>query len=270
MSPFSDPRDSHPPPPPRRGTSLAFLLSIGLHAGLALALVVAGLSTWRTRRVEPRDVLVDFTVAVPPEPDPAPPEPEPPAPEPPAPDPEPPPPPEPDPVPVAPPPKPAFEKGKIVNRTPPKPEPKRTIVKRPEKKPDPPPKIQTPKVAVSGPKLSPEEIRKLLDKGATISDQTSIPPDENARCLALINKRFRDAWIRPDASAITGREPAVTFRLGPGGTVSDVRLSRSSGNDVLDKSALSAARAVQSVPNLSPGFIRANPVCTLTFELQES
>lgn len=165
-----------------------------------------------------------------------------------------------------PPPKPAFKKGKIVHRE--APEKKRNIVQKPQEKTAKQKPVAIRRVDVKGPKLSEEEIRKLLDAGAKPSDHTSIPASERERCISLIYTAIKSAWICPDASALSSREPEIEFSLGPGGTIGNVRLVRSSGNEALDQSVLGAARAVRTVSGLSPGFIRANPRLTVAFSLE--
>lgn len=275
MSPFSTAGGAREPPlsPSRSLAKRSLVFSVSVHVVFVLAIVAAGLFSARRPKHEKQDDWVEFTVAVPPQPEVADvPEPEPEkAPEPPkAPDPEPPPPPkEPDALPPEKPPKPKFEKGKIVHREAPKPE--RRIVEKPKK--EPPPKIAPlprQKVEVKGPKLTDEEIRKLLDKGARPSDHTSIPDSENSRCNALIANAIKRAWICPDSSAITGRDPKIEFTLGLGGAIGNVRLVSSSGNAELDQSVLNAAKAVRSVSGLTPDFIRANPRVTMTFTLEDA
>ena len=245
--------------------SLAF--SVVLHCALAVAIVVAGFFSVNRRKNEQRDVMLEFTVAVPPAEE-APQEakaeeaPESPAPPAAVPD-----------TSVAivekkpkTPPKPKFEKGKIVHRD--AKEKKRTIVEKPKEKPVQPKPVAIRHVEVKGPKLSQEEIRKLLDAGARPSDRTSIPASERERCIALIYEAVKRAWICPDSSALSAREPEIEFSLGPGGSIGNVRLVKSSGNAALDQSVLGAAKAVRSVSGLSPAFIRANPRLTVAFSLE--
>ncbi len=269
MSPFPshDGESPHPLSAPPNLTKRSVVFSVALHVAFVLAAVAVGVFSARSRKTEQKDVLVEFTVAVPPQPEA---EEEAKAPEP-EPDPEPAPPPpkpkEPDALPPEKPVPPKFVKGKLVHREAPKPE--RRIVQKPKK--EPPPKVANlprQKLEIKGPKLSDEEIRKLLEKGARPSDHTSIPASESERCLALIFNAVKRAWICPDASAITGREPKIEFTLGAGGTLGNVRLVASSGNAEFDQSVVSAAKAVRFVSGLTPGFIRENPRVTITFALE--
>ena len=121
-----------------------------------------------------------------------------------------------------------------------------------------------------GPRLSAEEVSRLLSAGAEVSDHTSIPSSEMSRCFAIINRAIRNAWIQPDAASITGINPQISISVGAGGVVQSVSLSKSSGNAVFDQSVLSAARAVRKFEGLSEEFVRAKPTFTVEFNLREA
>ncbi|MBQ6102640.1 MAG: TonB family protein, partial [Kiritimatiellae bacterium] len=154
---------------------------------------------------------------------------------------------------------------KIVKRT--MPTTTRKIVPLPSTRPPQPVVVRT-APAFSGPRLTDEEIRKLLAMGATVSDNTSIPPDELHRCYALIQKQLYAAWIRPSAASATGREPVVSISIGPGGTVRSASLKTGSGDAEFDRSAVAAARAVTRFTGLSEDFVRENPTFTVAFKLE--
>lgn len=239
----------------------SFVRSLVVHGVLLVALVVAAYVSFHPKKHVAEDMVTEFTVALPPPeeaPVETPPAPEPPQPEPP-PEPEP---PKPDDVVIP-------EKKKVEVKI------SKTVVKRPQetKKPErkivEPPKtkpVTQPKF--TGPKLSPEELQKLLDKGAKVSDHTSIPPDEQAMYAALIMQQIKDRWICPDSSSITGRDPVIVIQLGADGSVRSANLKESSGNSVLDESVLSAVRSVGRFKNLSSEFIRQNVRITVNFSLQ--
>lgn len=236
--------------------------SAGLHAFAALALVVAGCVSWFRFHDDSGEILAEFVVEPPGDPEAEEPPPPPPEPEPEAePD------PEPDDVPVPDPPKPE----------PPKPDPpKKKPIEVSKKivtfdKPAPPvaapPKVETRKIGTKGSALTEEEFRKMLDLGAKVSDHTSVPADEAARCAALVRDQLYLAWKRPDSSAVTGTPPTIAIDLSEGGAVLGVELRKSSGSAALDDSALRAARAVGAFRNLTPRFIRANKPLVIQFQL---
>ena len=253
----------------------SFVASIVLHCLLVVLILVAGFVSFDKKKRNPLDELSEFTVAVPPdepEAEPEKPEPEPPKPEPEPPQPEPDPEPEPAPVrdaipvPVTTKPKPTrppidTSKARLVHKT--VPTTTRRIVPLPSTRP--PRTIRT-TPTFSGPRLSAEDIQKLLDMGATVSDHTSIPATELQRCYALIQRQLYAAWIRPSADSANGREPVVSISIGPGGTVRSASLRTSSGDAELDRSAVAAARAVPRFTGLSEDFVRENPTFTVAFK----
>lgn len=248
----------------------SFVASIVLHCLLVVLILVAGFVSFDKKRRNPLDELSEFTVAVPPdepEAEPEKPEPEPPKPEP---DPEPEPAPVRDaiPVPATTKPKPTrppidTSKARLVHKT--VPSTTRRIVPLPSTRP--PRTIRT-TPTFSGPRLSAEDIQKLLDMGATVSDHTSIPATELQRCYALIQRQLYAAWIRPSADSANGREPVVSISIGPGGAVRSASLRTSSGDAELDRSAVAAARAVPRFTGLSEDFVRENPTFTVAFKLE--
>ncbi|MGI5868238.1 MAG: TonB family protein [Kiritimatiellia bacterium] len=156
--------------------------------------------------------------------------------------------------------KPKFEKSKkIVERKPPKEKP-REIIKNLPKDAKP--------AKVKGPKLTAEEIQKLIDAGATPSDRTSVPGEDDI-CLLAIKKALYKAWIVPSAEHFTGRPALIEITLGPTGAIVGHRLVEGSGNRVLDNSALDAAAAVRHIPGISSNFLRSRRKVTIAFDLEQ-
>ena len=244
--------------------------SVSLHVAVALAFVVAGCVSWIRFHEDDSEILAEFVVEPPGDPQAEEPPPPPPEPEP---EPE----PEPDDIPVPDPPKPEPPKP-----DPPKPEPPKkkpievskkivTFDKPAQTRPvAPPPKVETRKIGTKGSSLTEEEYRKLLDLGATVSDHTSVPADESARCAVLVRDQLYRAWKRPDASAVTGTPPVIAIDLSESGTVLGVELRKSSGSAALDDSAVRAARAVGVFRNLTPRFVRANKPLVIEFRLTDA
>ena len=162
-----------------------------------------------------------------------------------------------EPVKEKPPKEPIKKSTKVIQKTPPKDKPKEIIKLPKDVKP----------VKITGPKLTPEEIAKLLDLGAKVSDHTSVP-GENERCLLAIKESLYAAWIRPSAENKTGRSAVIEITLGSSGAVLRHRLVKSSGSKALDDSALAAAAATPFFRNLTPGFLRDYSTVTIEFELQ--
>ncbi len=160
----------------------------------------------------------------------------------------------------------------------PKPEPRKrepivkstTIVERQSAKPAPtiiPVPRDTPTVKTPTIRLTPEEIRKLLDQGATPGTRTVVPAERD-RCLLAIKQALYAAWIRPGAEHRTGRPATAEIRLGAGGAVLGNTIVKSSGSTVLDDSVRAALTAIRSFSGLTPAFITAHPTVTINFELE--
>ncbi len=115
--------------------------------------------------------------------------------------------------------------------------------------------------------MSMEEIRKLLAEGAKIGDKTSIP-DDSTRGLMMVHKAFHDAWLQP-AAADAGTTPATAeIQLAPDGSVMAARITGSSGNAVMDASVEKALAAVRKISGLSPDFIAAHRIITISFRVE--
>jgi len=140
------------------------------------------------------------------------------------------------------PPKPAFERGqRIVRET-----------GSPTPKPNP---------------LSAEEIRRMLEAGATAGDRTSIP-DEDSRALALIKKTLDTLWQKPSKAAAGEAEAFLRVWIEADGRVTRAELSRRSGNAALDESVEAVGRQVQRFHGLPADFIRRRSPVTIAFTVQ--
>lgn len=73
----------------------------------------------------------------------------------------------------------------------------------------------------------------------------------------IIKHRVSDGWFPPYVArmGLTGRT-VVTFRIMRNGTVTDIKLSESSGNKTLDQAALNAVISVEHFPVLPVDYVR--------------
>lgn len=129
-----------------------------------------------------------------------------------------------------------------------------------------PPNVKTVKEP-KGPKLTAEEIQKLLDLGAKPGETTSVPGKDEISLLAIKNALY-NAWIRPSVEHYTGRPVEIEITLGVSGAVLGYRVVQTSGSRVFDNSALDAAAAVRQIPGLSPEFLRSHRKVTIAFQLE--
>ena len=129
------------------------------------------------------------------------------------------------------------------------------------------PSLQPVKLARQ-PMLSAEEIARMLALGAKAGEENVIPQDEVQRCFLLVKRALYDAWERPSRGDAGPRPAQIELTFGTGGTITGVRLVRSSGSAILDRSAETAGRAVGRVSGLTGRFLREYPRVTVDFELE--
>lgn len=117
------------------------------------------------------------------------------------------------------------------------------------------------------PTLSEAEIRRLLAEGAKAGDHTSIPADEETRCVAIIRQTVQPIWARqqPRRDEVGDAMATVEFRIGAEGVVTGRRITRTSGVSSLDQAAMSAASKVTSFRGLTATFIRRHPTYPVNF-----
>jgi TonB family protein len=117
------------------------------------------------------------------------------------------------------------------------------------------------------PTLSPEEIQRLLDDGARPSDRTRIP-DADARGFARVRAAFYKVWVQPSRAEGGGVTVEAIIVLGPGGRVISGRISRPSGNAVLDNSVRRALNALKQVSGLPSGFEKRHREISIAFRVE--
>jgi TonB family protein len=200
-------------------------LSTIVHAALILAIIIASLLNWDILRKRKRIVtFVDFTVALPEAAETAPGTKAPEAPE-------------------KPPPGSRKDIPEPVKSSRPKIETSKKKVVRPAPKPKTPP-------------LSPDEIKRLLAAGARIADRTSIPDNYlEVGYYQMVHDVFYKAWKQPgDLSSAAGLWVEVTVRVNRDGTITSRRVTRASGNPLMDDSVRKATDLVDRLPPLPATF----------------
>ena len=237
----------------------SFRWSLAVHVAVLLGVALLGmLQGWSCRRKPPEQVLpIEFLVdtrsleAEPPASEPPPAEPDPPANVPLPPEPEP-----PSPVPEPPKPKPKPERRPVRVST--------NLVRRTQRRADPP---KTAKKLPAGPRLTPQEIAKLLAAGAKASDRTVLAGQDEL-ALGLIKRTLHAAWIQPSADQRGRRPVQIEVRLDRFGNLQRRTLIASSGSAALDTSAMRAVQAVRQIRNLPEGFADRYPSVIIEFELE--
>jgi len=250
-----------------------FGVAFGLHVALFLVLWAIGAALSRSPEVV---IPIDMTIVPPwaeqtddPEPDPLPPpkpEPDQPKPKPPEPKPE--------------PPKLEETKQDAVVKEKPKPPKKKTErgeflkdakkiktppKKEPEKKPDfkkdaklvkAPPMKQTGKATAADKPMTEAEYRKFLEQGYRIGTKNQLAPNEESRCVSLVAAALKRHWVEEFHWTEGMQSVYLEITFGPGGSLRNYRIARSSGDAQVDRSVLAAAKATGSVPGLTPEFVR--------------
>lgn len=233
----------------------ALVISTAGHLIFLLIVVVAPfIVRWITR--PPKREIITFVDLVPPAPPPSPirepdpPRPQQPKPEPPKPKPEE---PKPSPIPEKPTEKPKPpEKPKIQVNT-------NRVVRRTEQPPPPRPPQQ------QQPALTPEEIRKLLEANIrfTPAGQPATTFSDLSLYYAMVRDAMYAAWIQPSAVA-RGLKAEASIRVMRNGAVTQRRLTRPSGNKLMDDSVMQALNSVTLLRPL-PAEVR-EPYLDITIE----
>lgn len=132
-------------------------------------------------------------------------------------------------------------------------------------------KIAQQKPKDTGPKLTKEQIEKLLAMGIPKGDTTSIPGGGEASLFSayylMMRQVMYDAWQQPAGLAGSGLYATIKFRIQRDGSITARSLTRSSGNRELDDSALRAANAVGRLRPLPTGYSGSYKDITVDFEL---
>jgi protein TonB len=156
----------------------------------------------------------------------------------------------------------------------PPPEPEPEIAKPPEPKPRPKPEPRPKKRVVRRrvapqPGLSQKDIEDLLSPALDSAAPVTPPNASDATCRALIYQTFHDAWDQPAYADAGDAVAFVVVQLNSDGSVASRKLSKSSGNSLLDATAMKAAESVRRIPGLSADFIARNKTITVSFRVTE-
>lgn len=120
------------------------------------------------------------------------------------------------------------------------------------------------------PKLTQEEIRRLLAAGAKIGDRASAATDEfpEAWYYALVKQAMYDAWNQPSGPAVpAGLRTIVVIRVERSGTVTRRTLAQTSGNARMDDSVMKAVQSVSKLRPLPSQWPGAHKDIDITFDL---
>jgi TonB family protein len=172
--------------------------------------------------------------------------------------------------------------------------------KKPDAKPKEPPKPEVKKtggikisrtlVKKSMPngkgKLTPEEVRKLLERGAKLGKKSSLseadmrrllngdsrfgdgsPISQEFVVLDMVRQAMYRAWDQPTDIGIAGLVTKVELTFSSDGAIIGSRLMNSSGNPVMDASVMRAVQSVRRVSGLPPSYLSSHRRIPVSFEL---
>jgi len=187
---------------------------------------------------------------------------------------------------------PLLEKSKPKAKTEakPKPESKTKPVKKNEVKET--GKIKISKTLVRRPlpggkgKLTPEEVRKLLERGAKLGKKSSLseadmrrllngdskfgdgsPISQEFVVLDMVRQAMYRAWDQPTDIGIAGLVTKVELTFSSDGSITGSRMLNSSGNKVMDASVMRAVQSVHRVSGLPAAFLSSHRRIPVSFEL---
>ena len=175
-----------------------------------------------------------------------------------------------------------------------KPKPKPPVKPKETKKPEPKDsgKIKISKVLVRRPlpggkgKLTPDEVRRLLDRGAKLGPKSNLseadmrrllngdsrfgdgsPVSQEFVVLDMVRQAMYRAWNQPTDIGIAGLVTKVELTFSSDGAILSSRMISSSGNKTMDGSVMRAVQSVRRVPGLPASFLSSHRRIPVSFEL---
>lgn len=138
------------------------------------------------------------------------------------------------------------------------------------------------------PKLSPDDIRRLLEKNAVIAAKPSLPDDllrrlkdmdgsfgngplltEDMAYMELVRLTMYKVWEQPTSLPANGLVTKVEIFFGANGAITGSRKAGGSGNATMDDSVMRAVEAVRRIPGLPASFLSKHPSLIVQFELTD-
>lgn len=135
-------------------------------------------------------------------------------------------------------------------------------------------------------KLTADEVRKLLERGAKIGPRSSLSEADMRRLLNsdsrfgsgsavtqefivldMVRQAMYRAWNQPTDIGIAGLTTRVELTFNPDGTIVGSRILGSSGNKTMDASVMRAVESVRRVHNLPAGYLSTHRRIPVSFEL---
>lgn len=135
-------------------------------------------------------------------------------------------------------------------------------------------------------KLTPEEIARLIDRGATVGKRSTLSDDDLRRILntdtkfgkgspisqeqlyyEMVRQILHRAWDQPGSLGVVGLVTRVELTVAPDGRILSSRMVGGSGNAVMDNSVMQAVRSVPRLTGVPGDFLSSHQRITVAFEL---
>lgn len=135
-------------------------------------------------------------------------------------------------------------------------------------------------------KLTPEEVRRLLDRGAKLGKKSNLseadmrrllngdtrfgdgsPVSQEFVVLDMVRQAMYRAWDQPTDIGIAGLVTRVELTFSSDGSILGSRMLNSSGNKTMDNSVMRAVQSVRRVPGLPASFLSSHRRIPVSFEL---
>ena len=84
----------------------------------------------------------------------------------------------------------------------------------------------------------------------------------------MVRERLHEAWRQPSAEEAGDAEVEISIKMDGTGRVTGRDMVRSSGNPVLDASAMAAVRAVDRIWGLPASFLARHSEVTVSFKVE--
>ncbi len=135
-------------------------------------------------------------------------------------------------------------------------------------------------------KLTPEEVRKLLSRGAKLGKKSSLseadmrrllnsdskfgdgsPISQEFVVLDMVRQAMYRAWDQPTDIGIAGLVTKVELTFTSSGSITASRMLASSGNKTMDASVMRAVQSVHRINGLPASFLSSHRRIPVSFEL---
>lgn len=135
-------------------------------------------------------------------------------------------------------------------------------------------------------KLTADEVRRLLDRGAKLGKKSTLSADDMRRLLNgdsrfgdgspvsqefvvidMVRQAMYRAWDQPTDIGIAGLVTRVELSFSADGSITGSRMLNSSGNARMDASVMKAVQSVRRIPGLPASFLSSHRRIPVAFEL---